>query len=101
MSNRKEKIQNLKPFMLIYNFSCMCAAAYCMIGVLTYLYKKHGKDDATFTCNPTDLVTKEGKDLSWVIYIFYVQKFWYYFKDFYRIRITLIAFDYACQFFIN
>ena len=71
MRNR-EKIPNLKPFMAFYNFTCVLAAGYVMVGVIVYKWKHPG----TFACNPPDLTTEDGKQLAFVMYIGYIQKFW-------------------------
>ena len=69
---KREAIKGLKPIMAVYNLSCVFAAGYCVYGVAAYKFNNIG----SFACNPIDLHTDSGKQFSWVVYIFYAQKFW-------------------------
>ncbi|KAK8793966.1 hypothetical protein WA171_003094 [Blastocystis sp. BT1] len=63
---------NPKPFMVVYNFICVCLATYCFYGMLTcYFLKK-----PFLYCSDIDFDTENSKAIAHYVYVFYLQKYW-------------------------
>lgn len=65
----------MKPFMFVYNISCIVLAAIVVWGILAYKWTNPG----SFACNEPDLSSTEGASLTRFIWIYYAQKYWEYF----------------------
>jgi len=70
MSNRKEGFK-LKGFMIVYNAICVFLAGYCVVGIIKYKLKHPG----SLNCNTLQF-DADGKQLAWVYWVFYAQKYW-------------------------
>lgn len=62
----------MKPFMFVYNISCIVLAAIVVWGILAYKWTNPG----SFACNQPDLSSPEGASLTGFIWIYYAQKYW-------------------------
>ena len=69
---------NPKPFMIFYNFTCVCLATYCFVGMLRYYFLQGG----ALYCTNANFESENAKQLTWVFYIFYIQKYWEFLDTF-------------------
>ena len=58
----KREAINPRKFMIFYNFSCICLATYCFVGMAWFYY---GKRNA-FTCQTVDF---DSKDSQWIAHV--------------------------------
>ena len=80
---KKREAFNPRKFMIFYNFTCMCLATYCFVGMVWFYYSKGN----AFTCQTVDFDTNDSKWLAHVeneieINPSYVQKYWEYIDTF-------------------
>jgi len=59
----------LRPFVALYNLTCIFLAGYCAVGIIMHKYNHPG----TFMCNALPL---QDTGLAWLFWVFYAQKFW-------------------------
>ena len=69
---------NPKPFMIFYNFTCVCLATYCFVGMLRYYFLQGG----ALYCTNANGEDENARQLTWVFYIFYIQKYWEFLDTF-------------------
>jgi elongation of very long chain fatty acids protein 4 len=70
MKNRKEPF-DLKPIIRVYNAVCVALAAYVVYGTVMYKMAKPGP----FVCNSPDVGTEAGQAYTFVIWVYYAQKY--------------------------
>lgn len=75
---KKRERYDPKKFMIIYNFTCVCLATYCFVGMLRYYFLRGG----TLYCSTVSFESESDKQLIWVFYIFYIQKYWEFLDTF-------------------
>jgi elongation of very long chain fatty acids protein 4 len=71
-SKAQKTPMDLKLLMRFYNAMCVGLAAYVVYGIVLY---KVTVNAGTFVCNPIDTETPEGKQLAFVIWVYYAQKY--------------------------
>ncbi len=59
---KKREAFNPRKFMIFYNFTCMCLATYCFVGMVWFYYSKGN----AFTCQTVDFDTNDSKWLAHV-----------------------------------
>lgn len=66
-------------FMRIYNLLCVCLAGYVVVGVINHkIYYAMG----TFVCNDFDVTSQPGRQLAYVLWIYYIQKYFEFLDTF-------------------
>ena len=76
MQNRERF--NPKRFMILYNFTCVCLATYCFVGVLRYYFLKGNP----LFCSNVDFFDADARAIVRVYYVFYLQKYWEFIDTF-------------------
>jgi len=77
MKNREP--YDLKPFMRVYNLTCVLLAGATAYITISYKLSKTG---TTFMCNAPDRFSDEGRLLAFGSQLFYYQKFWEFLDSF-------------------
>ena len=70
---------DMKNFMRVYNLVCVCLAGYVVFGVIKH---KVNYASGTFVCNDFDITSEEGKQLAYVLWVYYMQKYVEFFDTF-------------------
>ncbi|KAK8793130.1 hypothetical protein WA538_002579 [Blastocystis sp. DL] len=76
MENRERF--NPKPFMVFYNFVCVCLATYCFYGMVRYYFLQQ----PFLYCSNLDFASENAKTIAHFIYVFYIQKYWEFIDTF-------------------
>jgi elongation of very long chain fatty acids protein 4 len=71
-SNAQKEPMDLKLLMRVYNAICVGLAGYVVYGIVMY---KMTVNAGTFVCNPIDTSSAAGKQLAYVIWVYYAQKY--------------------------
>lgn len=58
----KREAINPRKFMIFYNFTCVCLATYCFVGMVWFYYMKGN----SFTCQNVDF---DSKDSQWIAHV--------------------------------
>lgn len=58
----KREAINPRRFMVFYNFTCICLATYCFVGMVWFYYKKGN----SFTCQTVDF---DSNDSKWIAHV--------------------------------